>query len=746
MNGKRLGATAICALTIFGAGAAHAADENGGAIEELVVTAQKRAQNVQDVPIAITALSAQALKDQHVTNIMDLNNLSPSLQIKSDDNAANPKIFIRGVGLNDFNPNTATPVAIYTDGVYIGSPLAQMGQFFDLERIEVLRGPQGTLYGRNTTGGAINVISKKPTQDLSADVSAEYGTFNAVDLEGAIGGPVIKDVLSVRLAAKYVKDDGHTLNRLTGKDGNDADRWTTRLSALYTPTSNFELLVQGRYGQSKGGSILAYNRSIFPTTAAATGPDGLCAPGYYTTGQCADALGYANTSSNKYQGDYHLEGKDDVKTYGASATATWDLGDVILVAVSGYDGAKRFDLEDTDAGPNNLITASYKAKQSVISQELRLQSDTKGPLTWVGGVYFSHDDLKTDSYYDILRIARNPTPANPSGADLANSIGVFGWPYSQKTDSYAVFGQADYAFTDKLTATLGLRYSSDRKDFHYVSNAEFGAVTFFTIDARKDFGSLSGRLGVQYKATDDVNLYASYNRGYKSGGFFGGQSTEPSQFQPYRDEKVDAFELGMKSVWFDRRLRANFSAFYYDYQDLQVYTLVLDGVRTIQSFTNASNAEIYGAELELTASPAQGLDLTLNASWLEAQYKDFKSLAGDYSGNQLPDAPKFSMTASARYEWALLSGEAHVAADASYRSKVYYDTRNVERLSDDARTFLNAQIGWTTPDKHYEFGIWGRNLTDTTNISDIIPLEGLGFDLFNMGLPRTAGIYLRYNY
>jgi iron complex outermembrane receptor protein len=745
MNGKGLGATAICALTIFGAGAAHAAADTS-TIEELVVTAQKRAQNVQDVPIAITALSAQALKDQHVANIMDLNNLSPSLQIKSDDNAANPKIFIRGVGLNDFNPNTATPVAIYTDGVYIGSPLAQMGQFFDLERIEVLRGPQGTLYGRNTTGGAINVISKKPTQELAADVSAEYGTYNSIDLEGAVGGPVVKDVLAVRLAAKYVKDDGHTLNRLTGKDGNDADRWTTRLSALYTPNSDFELLVQARYGQSKGGSILAYNRSIVPQTAAATGPDGFCAPGFYTSGQCTDVLGYANTSNNKYQGDYHLAGKDDVKTYGASATATWDLGDVILVAVTGYDGAKRADLEDTDAGPNDLITANYKAKQSVISQELRLQSDAKGPLTWVGGVYLSHDDLKTDSYLDILRIARNPTPANPTGADLANSIGVFGWPYRQKTDSYAVFGQADYAFTDRLTATLGLRYSSDRKDFHYVSNAEFGAITFFTIDAKKDFGSLSGRLSVQYKATDDLHLYASYNRGYKSGGFFGGQSTEPAQFQPYRDEKVDAFEVGMKSMWFDRRLRANLSAFYYDYQDLQVYTLVLEGVRTIQNFTNASNAEIYGAELELTANPVQGLDLSLNASWLEAQYKDFKSLAGDYSGNQLPDAPKFSMTASARYEWALWSGQAHVAADASYRSKVYYDTRNVERLSDGARTFVNAQIGWTTPDKRYEFGVWGRNLTDETNISDIIPIEGLGFDLFNMGLPRTAGVYLRYNY
>jgi iron complex outermembrane receptor protein len=743
MERNWLGATAICAMLAAG-GAAQAAEPN--TLEELVVTAQKRSENVQDVPIAITALSPQALKDQHVTNILDLNNLSPSLQIKTDDNAANPKIFIRGVGLNDFNPNTATPVAIYTDGVYIGSPLAQMGQFFDLDRIEVLRGPQGTLYGRNTTGGAINVISKKPTQDFTADASAEYGRFNSLNLEGAVGGPIIKDVLAFRLAALYVKDDGHTLNRLTGDHGNDADRWTTRLSLLYTPTSSFQVLAQARYGLSMGGSILAYNRSILPQTAAATGPDGFCAPAFYTSGQCADVLGYANTSTNKYQGDYLFEGHDKVRTYGGSVTATWDLGKLSLVSVTGYDGAWRGDLEDTNAGPDNLITAWYLAKQSVVSEELRAQSNGEGPLKWVGGLYLAHDDLKTDSYYDILRAARNPTPANPSGADLANSIGVFGWPYKQTTDSWAVFGQGDYSLTDRLTLTLGLRYSQDRKDFHYVSNAEFGAVTFFAIDKAKTFGSISGKLGAEYKVSPDLNLYASYNRGYKSGGFFGGQSVEPANFTPYRDEKVDAFEAGAKSLWFDRRLRANLSAFYYDYQDLQVYTLVLQGLVTVQNFTNASNAEIYGAEAELAATPIKGLDLSLNASWLEATYQNFKSLAGDYSGNRLPDAPKFSLTAQGRYAWPLLGGEAHVEADASYRSKVFYDTRNVARLSDPARTFVNAQLGWTTPDKHYEVGVWGRNIFNETNIVDIIPIEGLGFDLFNMGLPATAGVYLRYNY
>ena len=745
MKTMLLAATALCGASIT-ATAAQAA-EPSSTVSELIVTAQKRAENIQDVPIAITPLTAEALRDKHVTNILDLNGLSPSLSIKTDDNAANPKIFLRGVGLNDFNPNTATPVAIYVDGVYIGSPLAQLGQFFDLERIEVLRGPQGTLYGRNTTGGAINVISRKPTQSFSADASLEYGRFNSWVFDGGVGGPVIKDVLAVRLAAAGAWDDGYTKNRLTGHKGNDQDRWALRGSALYTPTANFELLVQGRYSRSDGGSILAYNRSLFPATPAATGPDGFCAPGFYTSGQCTDIAGYANTSDNLYEGDYHLEGKDKVRTYGAAATATWTLGGVQLVSVTGYEHAKRSDLEDTDAGPNDVITALYRAKQHAISEELRLQSNGEGPAKWVVGAYAARDKLDTDSYYDILRLFRNPTPENPSGADLANSIGQFGWPYKQKTTSYAAFGQVDYSVTDALTLTGGLRYSSDKKTFAYAATAEYGTILLFPpLDEEKTFSSVSGKVGVQYRFSPEANVYATYNRGYKSGGFFGGFATDPALLAPYRDEKVNAYEAGAKLQTSDRRVRANFSAFYYDYKDLQVYDLVLIGAVTTQIFTNASNARIYGAEAELAATPIDGLDLQLGASLLSAKYRDFVSLSGDYSGNRLPNAPKISLNGTADYRWTLAGGTARIGADATYRSKIFFDTRNLERLSDKGRLIVNAHLGWTTPDEHYEFGIWGRNIFKETNISDIIPIEGLGFDLFSMGRPRTYGVYARVTY
>jgi len=749
MRAYRILLLSCTALSLLAAPALAQETDDDQSRDVVIITAQKRSENIQEVPVAVTAIVGETLQDLGVTDVLDLNALSPSLQVKTDDNAANPKIFIRGIGLNDFNPNTASAVAIYSDGVYVGSPLAQMGQFFDLERVEVLRGPQGTLYGRNTTGGAINLISRKPTDQLEGDAYVEYGSFNSLTAEAGVGGPIQDGVLGYRVAGTYVRNDGYALNRLTGNRGNNADRGSARFTLSWTPSDTFDGLFQLRYGRSNGGSIWAYNRSLLPQTLAATGPDGFCAPGAYTSGDCTDLAGYANTSTNLYEGDYHLEGKDKVETYGASATLTWDLGAMSLISVTGYDHADRDDVEDTDAGPTDIITARYRAKQWAASQELRLQSNGDNTLNWVLGVYLARDELVTNSYYDVFRIANSGDP----NTDLPQGIGVFGWPFTQDTDSYAVFGQADYDLTDRLTATVGLRYSADDKTFRYDSTyaSNPGDPTFNifpTVDASRTFDSVSGRLGLKYAVNDDVNVYATYNRGYKSGGFFSAQTTDPASLLPYDDEIVDAYEAGLKSQLFDGLVTANFAAFTYDYQDMQVYTLVVDPNTnlTVQNFTNASNAKVSGLEAEFTSSPVDGLDLSLGASFLDATYEDFRSAGDDYSGNQLPNAPEVSATASARYAWSLFGGEASAQADVSYRSRVYYDTRNVDRLSDGDRTFVNLRAGWKPDGDNWEFGVFARNVFDETNISDIIPIEGLGFDLFSMGPPRTFGAFLRYDY
>jgi iron complex outermembrane receptor protein len=712
-------------------------------VQEIIVTAQKRAENLQDVPVSVTALSAQALQDRHVADLLDLSNLAPGLQIKTDDTAANPRIFIRGVGLNDFNPATASPIGIYVDGVYVTSPLAQLASMYDLERVEVLRGPQGTLYGRNTTGGAINIISRKPTDTFEADASIEYGRFNSVDVRAAMGGPLIEDKLAFRVAGIYQRDDGYTLNRLTDHTGNNTDRYDVRASLLWTPDKSFDADLVVHMGQSRGGSIWAYNRSLLPQTAAATGPDGLCAPGFYTSGQCTNILGYANTSSNLYQGDYRIEGRDQVKLFGTTLTLNKDLGFASLVSITGYQRADRNDQEDTDANPLPVISASYIAREETFSQELRLQSPSKTNLRYVFGLYYAYDYLNNNSSYSVL-----PTLQDPSNAALDLQLGIanVAWPFRQVIDSYAAFGQVDYDITPRLTLTGGLRYSAEHKGFDETSLATSFDYTFFNFADNKTFDSISGRFAIKYKLTDTSNVYFSYNRGFKSGGFFSGQTTEVADVGPYKNENVNAYEVGAKSELFGRMLRADVSGFYYDYTNLQVYSTVQRGLITEQLFTNASAARIYGGEIELASSPLRGLDLSAGLSLLSATYVDFVSQGMNYSGNQLPSAPHESLNASARYVHPLPLGDLVSEVDLNYRSQIFFDTSNDPRLSDPQRAFVDAELGWRAPNGRFELGVWGRNLFDETNISDITPVPALGFDAISVGKPRTYGLYLRAHY
>ncbi len=745
-------ATVAGAAMMAAAGQTQAQDSTS--LQEIVVTAQKRSENLQAVPVSVTAMTADQLKDQRVGDVLALSGLAPGLQIKTDDNAANPRIFIRGVGVNDFNPATASAVGVYVDGVYVASPLAQMAGFYDLQQVEVLRGPQGTLYGRNTTGGAINVTTKKPSATPTADLAVDYGRFNSLNVQGGVGGPLVGDQLTFRISGLYDKSDGYTLNRLTGNKGNDADRKAVRGALQFKPDDKLTIDFTASYSHSNGGSILTYNRSLVAQTAEAAStatPDPtygyiFCKPTYYTSGQCTNVAGYANTSTDKYAGDYRFEGKDLVKLFGATTAVTYDFGPVTFYSITGYQNAKRDDVEETDANPVSIFDARYVAEQSTTSQEFRLQSNGKTALRWVAGVYGARDILDNDSHYNVLEVMRVPTADNPTGMDPANSVGVFGWPLHQKSSSYAAFGQVDYDLTPQLTVTGGLRWSQDKKTFHYVSDVDYGLLTLFTYDNSKTFSSLSGRIGLRYAINDDANVYATFNRGTKSGGFFSGQTTDPRDLGPYKDETVNAYEVGAKSEFFDRRLRVNVSAFYYDYKDLQVYTVVQRDGLPVQLFTNASAARIYGGEAEIEARPMRGLSLTLGASLLSAKYKDFVSEGNDYSGNTLPSAPKASLNGAARYEHPLASGTLISQLDFTYRGKVYYDTANTDRLSDKARAYVNGQLGWAFDSGRYELGVWGKNLANTTNISDITPVAAFGFDVFSMGPPRTYGVYFRAKY
>lgn len=736
-------ATCLSAMpTAIHAQAAEKAEDEG--IGQIVVTAQRRQQNVQDVPIAITAVSGDQLRESGVRDPRDLTLLVPSLSMQAGTAASTTSLFIRGVGIGDFNSNTTGAVGVYVDDVFIGANAGKLFNVFDSDGIEVLKGPQGTLYGRNTTAGAIRFSSHKPTDSLSGDASALYGRFNEVRLEGGIGGPIAGDTLKARVSGLYHRNDGSTFNRVTGNRVNDIDLWAARGIVDFTPSPDTLVRLTIHGGRNSGGARQFQHRG--------QGVDFFGDPAFLPDGTPTDGLGYADTDGDPWAGDYDVEGKERIDVFGASLTGQFTLGAVQLTSITAYEQVNRATLEDTDASPNQVINAYYEDRPRQFSQELRLQSVGENTLNWIIGGFYFRDRLKTDSSFDLLRALRDPS-APLGGFDPVNSLGLLRYPYTQKTDSYALFGQADYKLTEELTATLGLRYSHDRIGMKFASLFDaLGTVVprktysdvvvpLLDFDRQQSFNDLSWRAALNYK-TGDTLVYASFSKGYNSGGFAGGASTDPLQLAPFRSEKLYAYEAGIKTDLLDRHLRFNASAFYYDYRDLQVFIFDLAGPVPVQRKLNAGNARIYGLEAEVTARPVRNLELFTAITVMDSEYKNFAALGGgNYSGNRLVNAPSFAGAAGVRLTVPMANGsEVRANVDGTYTSSIFLFPDNAPSNRVDGYGVLNARIAWAAPNNRYEIAFWGKNLTNKAYITSISPV--ITQDQINYSEPRTYGIQL----
>lgn len=736
----------VASLMAGGAWAQDASDADVYEGEELIVTAQKRAEALEDVPVSISVLTAEALESQGITNALGLNNSAPSLRISSGDAASSPKIYIRGVGLSDFNPNASGAVGIYVDGVYVGSPLAQLAGFYDLAQVEVLRGPQGTLYGRNTNGGAINVTTNRPTFDFEGQARVEYAENNSQSFQGAFGGPIVDNLLAFRIAGQWVSSDGYTYDRVTGEDLNTTEYFGGRASLLFTPTNDLSIYAQYNHFENRGDATAPQHRALFPSDPSVTGADGFCLPSAYSSGLCTDLLGYADTDNDVRAGDYGAEsGRDLIAVRGGHVQLDWTLGDIDLVSITSYQRADRNGFENTDSSPINMIEINYQSHSHAFTQEMRLQSNDPGAdLRWVAGVFYMDETIQDNSTQDVLRALRVPTVGNPLGIDPANSIAVFGYPYTQQTESLAIFGQADYNITDRLIGTFGLRWSEDVRDFDYRSEIEYGLIPILSYRDEQSFAAWSGRLGLRYELTPDSNIYATYSRGFKSGGFFGGLATELAELEPYDNEQLDAYEVGYKGLFFDRALRLSTAAFYYDYQDQQVFAQVLRNGITTLVLDNAGSSTVYGGEVEASWSPNEALSLNAGLSLLHAEYDEFISEGQDYGGNRLPQAPEMTFNAGVTYSIPLSTGDEIVLnADANYSSKIYFDNSNAERLSQDAVWNTNGQISWRSQTGGLEAGLFARNMFDEEWVIAMSPIDSLGVDLLTYNRPRSIGVFLR---
>ena len=730
-------------------------------LEEVIVTAQKREQSLQEVGIAVTAFTGDQLKELGVVNSTDVAAMTPGLNY-TIPNAESSQInfFLRGVGLNDFADANENPVAVYVDEIYRPAMGGLSFQLFDVDRVEVLRGPQGSLFGRNTTGGLVHYITRRPTQELDGYLDVAGGSFNEVKLEGAIGGG-LGDSAAGRLSVARHKHDGYTENR-AGPDYNETDAIAVRGQLAFTPADGFDALINAYYSDNDA-AVGAWQHQA--TKFDANGDSVPLGPGEQTiTVDCnadgmsgaadmrpvpgADCFGYRDPDDDPHAGDYDREGRVAVETAGAALTLNWSLNDnVTLTSITGLQNVDRLQSEDTEAGPFPLVMPTFRAETETFTQEVRVAGESER-FRWLAGLYYF--DNKVDGHYslDLLNL------------DFLNFEAYF----TQNTQSIALFGQVEFELNADWTLILGMRGGWEEKEMDYLNEDTSGFLTnviglpssvAFDFDAdsvgdlaKRDTGSFSGKLEIDWRPREGLLTYGSISRGVKSPGFNVGFldsnlifASNTAETIPYDEETLTSYEAGFKSSFAGGRARLNGSAFYYDYSDFQTFRFELLN----QVIFNA-DAEMLGAELELQASPAQGWDFILGLAVLDPEAKGIPSPLGGAFDRTLVAAPKLSATALVRYEWPALGGKLAVQAWGSYQSSVYYDIQNVSVSKQDGYGLGNLRLSYSDAAERWEVAAFVHNITDKEYLSYTFDFTGtFGFNQQAYGKPRWAGVSFRYN-
>ena len=732
---------------------------DGGEGGDIIVTAQRRNERLQDVPIATTVVGADRLTASRITEANDLPTLVPNLRV-SGNFAAIPKVTLRGIGTNDFVPNLNPGVGTYIDDVYIGLAIGQNFQLYDLDRVEVLRGPQGTLYGKNTNGGAIKYITRKPQATGGRSyASITYGNYDRFELEGAINLP-ISDDWSARVSGVMRKQDGYLGNPVTGRRGGFTDAWAVRGQLRYNPSEAVDILLQVFDGISNGDSGARRLEGPLP---GGTDILGNTSPGYRETTRDVPAY-------------------DKIRQSGVNLIATIDTPLGQINSISSYLDVSRDNLDDGDNGPGRLVEIKYDTTAWAASQELRLSGEN-GPVRWSLGGQYVREKFNSNWYLAFFHCTLDPQPCvlNPNGVTLPpgyftfttfpdtpafQAAGIVGlpvantidYPWKQRNDSYAAFGDATWSITDRLQLTGGLRYSYEKRAFSgesiiYVTAAPDVRGGLFPrgfdhLDLEKSWDNVSGRLVLDFKPSENQLFYLSYASGFRSGNFnSAAYSSLTAISEPVDPEYVDSFEFGAKTQWLDRKLTLNLAAFYMKYKDLQVAVFR----NATQILTNAASADIKGVELELTAIPVNGFTIRASGSYLDARYKDFiyrTEPLTDLSGNRLVNAPKWSGSISADYRAGLTDKmNLSFGGDLRYQSKAFFNPFNDAAISQEGYAILNLRAGLEWPDEGINLEAYMTNVT-----SKVAAVEGLtvgapfGSNSRAYNRPRMYGLTLRKSF
>jgi iron complex outermembrane receptor protein len=710
------------------------AQESSKGLEEVVVTAQKREQNLQDTPIAIAAFDKTAIQDQVIRDISDVSATTPNVQIvPSPGGTTGATVAIRGATMINPAITWEPAVGIYVDGVFVAKNVGGLFDVAELERIEILRGPQGTLYGKNTTGGALNLITRKPGEEFSGSVNVGAGNFGYTEFGASIDSGKVGEVASFTVSYNKRDRDGFYDNALDFgtpmiTEFNQLDAESVKVSGLFDVTDALEILYS--YDFAKRNNTVAFGQ-----------PESL-------------VNGQLPTAKRLEAGALDGAGVDESESFGHALTVTYDINDAMTFkSITAYREMSFNDSGDYDGAPITIFHTDRNVDHEQTSQEFQLLGQV-GDVNYVAGAYFFTEE--SDSVNPYTQNFSLPTTGN---YDPAATVVVDNF-YGVESTSYALFGQADWAVSDILTVTAGLRWTSEEKDafMDHPDQLDFDPTTGgfapgpVSASGNESWNNISPMLAISYAIDEDINTYARIARGWKAGGFNGEARTQIEAETAYDEETLTSYELGLKARWFDNSLQTNIAIFFNDIDDLQVSEF--NPNTGYSQVNNAGKAETSGFELETLWAVTQDLTAFLNYGYLNTDYKEFTD---PVTGNDIADSAEFAYSPESKFalglEYVTDLSFAQLRARFDYaftdEQFFYYSQPNSQITAAEDFAVLNARIALTKIDiagnGTLDAGIWGKNLTDEEYRQNGIP-AGQTTGLNYYGDPRTVGADVTYRF
>ena len=725
---KHLFGTSLAALAM--AGSTHALAQESkqaseGGIEDIVVTAQRRAENVQDVPLSVTALTSDALAKNDVRDLARVEVLTPGFSFGKSGSDARPAI--RGVRTENVAVSGDPTIGFFMDNVYRSRASMANEPFVDIARVEVQRGPQGTLYGRNTFGGNIAVTSNEPSNEFGASINLLYGSYDRKRADGFVNIP-LGDKVAFRVAGLREKMDGYIKGTNSSLDIADRDTAYVRAGLKIEPVEGFEAQLRYTHWREKGTGIAAFGYrvgGVFVNAAGQFDINGTPARVLYDLPRTGfPGLTGTPISSDPlfYPGDTKLE--QDLKQDSASLNLSMDVGPVVVRSITGYIDYHVFRNADNDFSLRAGNVDGQDDKLNVFSQEIQIASNKRGPLEWILGYFYFRENVKYSVFSSCPTAVRNT-----AGCAFAS-----GFP---TTNSNAVFGQASYWLVpDKFKFTGGIRYTSDHKVIRRFSattdaNQRIASVTPTGEVIDLSFKKTTWRVGAEYHVSPENMLYATVSSGFRSGGFNGGNFTDPRLPAGFGPESVTAYEAGSKNRFLDNRLQLNLSLYRNEFKDLQVQNQFIvtnpaGGTTTTSVILNAAKAHSQGVEIELQAVPVNNLNIGMSATFMEAKYDNYANTPApanysgflNYSGHQVPYSPKYKLTGVVSYDIDLGSAGKIAPQATLLWSGGYYNTDTNTVLDyQPAYAKLDLRIGWTSADEKFSLEGFVNNVTNEITLN-----------------------------